>query len=167
MRTVLLALGSNMGERMEHMRAAWQTLAGQVTIIAASPIYETDPLYLPDQPAFLNMAISGATQLSPEELLMFIKQSERDLGRTASVRFGPRVMDIDIIDYDGQRLQRPDLVVPHPRVHERAFVLRPLADIAPHWRHPHNGQTALQLLRTLPEKHGVRPYTEDSIEPYA
>ncbi len=165
MPTVLLALGSNLGQRMDHLYAARMELAARVTIRAASPIYETEPLYLPDQPTFLNMALRAATDLSPEKLLALIKQSERDLGRTRSVRFGPRVIDIDIIDYDGQQLERPDLVIPHPRVHERAFVLRPLADVAADWRHPLTGQTALQMLRALPEKHGIRPYTENAIAP--
>lgn len=150
---------------MDHLSAAQQALAARVSICAASPIYDTEPLYFPDQPTFLNMALRGATDLSPEELLAFIKQSEHNLGRIASVRFGPRVIDIDIIDYDGQQLQCPNLVIPHPRVHERAFVLRPLADIAPHWRHPRSAQTALQLLCALPEKHGIRPYAEDTIAP--
>ena len=165
MPTVLLALGSNLGPRVNHLQAARQALDARVTIGAASPIYETEPLYLPDQPAFLNMVLRGVTELSPEALLAFIKQIEHDLGRTASVRYGPRVIDIDIIDYDGQQLQCPNLVIPHPRMHERAFVLRPLADIAPHWRHPRSAQTALQLLRALPEKHGIRPYAEDTIRP--
>lgn len=150
---------------MDHLRAARQALAARMVIRAASPIYETEPLYLPRQPAFLNMALHGVTELSPSDLLSFIKQKERDLGRTASVRFGPRIIDIDIIDYDGQQLRCPDLIIPHPGVHERAFVLRPLADIAPHWKHPRSGHTALQLLHALPEKYGIRPYAESTKMP--
>ena len=165
MPTVLLALGSNLGQRIDHLRAARQALATRVTIGATSPIYETEPLYVTEQPAFLNMVLRGDVGLSPEELLAFIKKTERDLGRAASVRFGPRVIDVDIIDYDGRQLQRPDLVIPHPRVHERAFVLRPLADVAPRWSHPRSGKTALQLLRTLPDKQGIRPYAEAPVAP--
>ena len=165
MPTVLLALGSNLGQRIDHLRAARQALATRVTIGATSPIYETEPLYVTEQPAFLNMVLRGDVGLSPEELLAFIKKTERDLGRAASVRFGPRVIDIDIIDYDGRQLQRPDLVIPHPRVHERAFVLRPLADVAPRWSLPRSGKTALQLLRTLPDKQGIRPYAEAPVAP--
>ena len=165
MPTVLLALGSNLGQRIDHLRAARQALATRVTIGATSPIYETEPLYVTEQPAFLNMVLRGDVGLSPEELLAFIKKTERDLGRAASVRFGPRVIDIDIIDYDGRQLQRPDLVIPHPRVHERAFVLRPLAEVAPRWSHPRSGKTALQLLRALPEKQKIHPYAETTVAP--
>jgi 2-amino-4-hydroxy-6-hydroxymethyldihydropteridine diphosphokinase len=143
---------------MGYLRAAREALAAHIDIRATSTIYETEPLYLTAQPAFLNAVLHGLTELSPSDLLSFIKQNESNLGRTATVRFGPRVIDIDIIDYDGQQLHDPDLIIPHPRVHERAFVLRPLADIAPHWKHPRSGYTALQLLHALPEKHGVRPY---------
>ena len=160
MHKVLLSLGSNLGQRMGYLRAAQEALAARIAIRAMSTIYETEPLYLTAQPAFLNAVLHGLTELSPSDLLSFIKQNERDLGRTTSVRFGPRVIDIDIIDYDGQQLQNPDLIIPHPRVHERAFVLRPLADIAPHWKHPRNGHTALQMLHSLPEKHRIRPYAE-------
>jgi 2-amino-4-hydroxy-6-hydroxymethyldihydropteridine diphosphokinase len=163
--TVLLALGSNLGQRMDHLRAAWQALAARVSIGATSPIYETGPLYVTEQPAFLNMVLRGNIDLSPEEMLAFIKKAEHDLGRAASVRFGPRVIDIDIIDYDGRQLQRPDLVIPHPRLHERAFVLRPLADVAPHWVHPRSGKTALQLLCALPDKQEIRPYSEATVTP--
>ncbi len=165
MPTVLLALGSNLGQRMNHLHAARQALAARVTSGATSPIYETEPLYVTKQPAFLNMVLRGDIDLSPEKLLAFIKKTERDLGRAASVRFGPRVIDVDIIDYDGRQLQRPDLVIPHPRVHERAFVLRPLADVAPRWSHPRSAKTALQLLRALPEKQKIRPYAEATVAP--
>ena len=109
---VLLALGSNLGHRINQLHNARQALLTRVTIAAASSIYETDPLYIPDQPTFLNMAIRGSTNLSPQELLEFVKQCESDLGRTDSVRFGPRVIDIDIIDYDGIALNLPDLIIP-------------------------------------------------------
>lgn len=161
---VLLSLGSNLGHRIDNLRAALMALSIRVTIGAVSPIYETEPLVLPNQPRFLNMVLRGATNLSPEGLLAFIKRSERDLGRTASVRFGPRVIDIDIIDYDGQQLLLHNLVIPHPRAHERGFVLRPLADIAPQWVHPNTGRTALQHLRALPKKQDIQPYTEATIK---
>jgi len=159
---VLLALGSNLGHRINQLHNARQALVTRVTIGAASSIYETDPLYVPDQPAFLNMALRGSTDLSPQELLEFVKQCESDLGRTSSVHFGPRIIDIDIIDYDGIQLNLPDLIIPHPRIHERAFVLRPLADIAPHWRHPRSELTVQQMLRALPHKQGLRPYEKDT-----
>ena len=146
---------------MNHLQAARQALDARVTIGAASPIYETEPLYLPDQPAFLNMVLRGVTELSPEALLAFIKQIEHDLGRTASVRYGPRVIDIDIIDYDAQQLQGANLVIPHPRVHERAFVLRPLADIAPDMRHPVSGKSVQEMLDALPGDDGVERLRSD------
>ena len=160
---VLLALGSNLGHRINQLHNARQALLTRVTIAAASSIYETDPLYIPDQPTFLNMAIRGSTNLSPQELLEFVKQCESDLGRTDSVRFGPRVIDIDIIDYDGIALNLPDLIIPHPRLQERAFVLQPLSDIAPHWRHPRTALTAQELLKALPRNQGLRPYAKGSV----
>jgi len=105
-------------------------------ILAESKIYETPAWGFEDQPAFLNMAIKGKTDLQPEPLLKYLKQLEARLGREPSFHWGPRLIDIDLLFYDELVLDTPQLVIPHPRLHERAFVLVPLADIAPDLVHP-------------------------------
>lgn len=129
--TVYLALGTNLGDRKSNLRAAIARLAPGVQVDAASPVYETEPAYVTDQPRFLNMALRGSTTLEPTALLAHLKSIEAALGRTAGVRFGPRVVDLDILLYGDAVIDTPELVVPHPRMHERPFVLVPLADLAP------------------------------------
>ena len=131
MATVYLALGSNQGQRLAHLRAAVAALGTVVSLDRSSPVYETAAAYVEDQPPFLNAVVRGTTALAPHALLAALKQIERDLGRRAGQRFGPRPIDLDILRYDDLALDSPELTLPHPRMHERAFVLRPLADIDP------------------------------------
>lgn len=129
--TVYLALGSNLGDRCANLRAAVAQLAACVAVEQVSSLYETAPAYVLDQPPFLNAALCGRTTLAPHALLRFLKQIERELGRTVGVRFGPRVIDIDILLYGSRVLASDALTIPHPRMAERPFVLVPLAEIAP------------------------------------
>lgn len=154
METVFLALGSNIGNRDDNLRAAIIGLSAELSLTSVSPVYETTPMYVSDQPRFLNMAVRGYTELHPDRLLALIKILERQLGRTPSKRFGPRLIDIDILFYGMEATKSEDLVIPHPALHERLFVLRPLSDIAPHWVHPRIGSTVLEMLAELPEKQG-------------
>ncbi len=147
---VALALGSNLGDRVEALRKAVKALASCVEVKSISPVYETAPAYITDQPAFLNAAVTGITQLEPLPLLWALKNLERDIGRTPTFRFGPRVIDIDIIFYDDVVFETPELTIPHPRVFERDFVLKPLSDIAPTWKHAKLGKTVAELLEALP-----------------
>lgn len=128
---VYLALGSNLGDRRANLASAVEQLRAQVAIEAISSLYETKPAYLRDQPLYLNAALCGRTQLEPLALLAFLKQIERDLGRVAGPRFGPRVIDLDILLYDDLVLDTDELTIPHLRMAERPFVLVPLAEIAP------------------------------------
>ena len=128
---VYLALGSNIGDRRAHLAAAVEQLRQHVAVEALSSLYETEPAYVEDQPRFLNAALYGRTALAPAELLAFVKRIEREVGRVAGQRFGPRVLDIDILIYDDTAIDTPDLTIPHPRMAERPFVLAPLAEIAP------------------------------------
>ena len=128
---VYLALGSNLGDRRANLGAAVERLRERVTIEALSALYETEPAYVTDQPRFLNAALRGRTALAAHALLAFVKQIERELGRAAGQRYGPRVVDIDVLLYGEQTIDTPDLTVPHPRMAERPFVLAPLAEIAP------------------------------------
>lgn len=134
--TVYIALGTNMGDRLDNLQAALRSLPTAVTVTDESPVYETPPWGYEDQPAFLNMVVTGETSLEPEALLTYLKQLEAKLGRESNFRWGPRLIDLDILFYDDLVLDTPPLVIPHPRLHERAFVLVPLADVAPQFVHP-------------------------------
>jgi 2-amino-4-hydroxy-6-hydroxymethyldihydropteridine diphosphokinase len=144
--TVYLALGSNLGERLKHLREALKRLPPEVELLKTSSVYETAPVGYQDQPNFLNMVCQGKTQLSPHALLRYVKAIERAIGRQATFRNGPRVIDIDILLYDQLCIQENELVIPHPRMAERAFVLTPLAEIAPDVVEPIHHQTIRELL---------------------
>ena len=116
-----------------------------------SPVYETSAAYVVDQPPFLNAVLTGTTKLPALALLWNIKRVETELGRTPTFRYGPRVIDIDIIFYGSKIIATPELTVPHPLLAEREFVLRPLADIAPDWKHPQTGLTVAEMLRAVPD----------------
>ena len=155
--TVWLALGSNLGDREANLAAAIERLAaGGVTVEALSAVYDTAPMYVTDQPAFLNMALRGRTALGPHDLLRLAKAIEAALGRDfGSLRFGPRPIDVDVLLYGEVTMQTPDLEIPHPRIAERAFVLRPLADVAVGVRHPLLGRTVAELLAEVPGQDSV------------
>lgn len=134
--TVYLALGSNLGDRLENLHRVIEELPPLATAIAESNIYETPPWGFEEQPSFYNQVILINTHLAPKKLLLSLKELEVNLGRQPTFRNGPRLIDIDILLYDNLILSSPGLTIPHPRMHERAFVLVPLADLAPDLRHP-------------------------------
>lgn len=146
---VYLALGSNLGERRAHLREALNRLSPEVHIHKVSSVYETTPVGYQDQPDFLNIACQGETQLSPQALLHYVKTIESAIGRQTTFRNGPRVIDIDILLYDQLCIQENDLIIPHPRMAERAFVLAPLAEIASEVIEPTHYQTIRELLRKV------------------
>lgn len=154
--TVYLGLGTNLGDRRKNLEAAYGALAPQVQVKRQSKVYETPAWGYEDQPAFLNAAVKAETELSPQDLLVFLKGLERKLGRTDSFRWGPRLIDIDILFYDDQVINTPTLVVPHPHLHERAFVLVPLRDLDPDLVHPLTGKTVRQMLEGV-EIGNIRP----------
>ena len=133
---VYLALGSNMGNRLSNLKAAVLNLTPQMTVKQKSSIYETPPWGFTEQDAFLNQVVKVTTYLEPEPLLRHLKRMETALGRVPNFQNGPRVIDIDILFFDKMIINTPPLVVPHPRLHERAFVLVPLAEIEPDFVHP-------------------------------
>ncbi len=133
---VYLALGSNLGDRAENLKEAIASLSPQMVVKAKSHVYETPPWGYEDQPRFLNQVLKVQTYLGPEPLLKHIKRLEIALGRKASFRNGPRLIDIDILFYDDRVISTPILTIPHPHLHERGFVLLPLMDIAPDLVHP-------------------------------
>jgi 2-amino-4-hydroxy-6-hydroxymethyldihydropteridine diphosphokinase len=129
-------MGSNLGDREAMLRRALEALSPFVTLLRVSSTYDTAPQLLEDQPRFLNAAACGMTGLTPHNLLRSIKRVEVELGRTPGPRFGPRAIDIDILLYDDLILVTDELIIPHPRLPERAFALLPLAEIAPELPHP-------------------------------
>jgi 2-amino-4-hydroxy-6-hydroxymethyldihydropteridine diphosphokinase len=134
-RRAYLGLGSNIGDRAAHLQFGLDGLAARAGPVAAiSPVYETEPVGGPPQPDYLNAVVAVETGLSPRELLGVAKALEAEAGREPpgpDGRWGPRPLDIDVLMVGDERVDEPDLVVPHPRIHQRAFVLAPLADVAP------------------------------------
>lgn len=151
---IYLALGTNLGERLDNLRAAINAFAPQIHVLEESRVYETEPWGYTDQPAFLNMAVRAETDLSASDLLGRLNELEASLGRTPSFRNGPRLIDLDILFYDDIILDTPGLVIPHARLHERAFVLVPLAEVAPGLVHPVLGRSVAQMLEIL-DRRGV------------
>jgi len=133
---IYLSLGSNLGNRAANLKEAISSLPPQITVKKRSNVYETPPWGYTEQDNFLNQVIMATTYLEPEPLLKHIKRLEVALGRKTTFRYGPRLIDIDILFYDDLVLDTPSLVIPHPHLHERGFVLLPMMDIAPDLMHP-------------------------------
>lgn len=132
-----IGIGSNLGNRQKNCLRAIELLTEKKIIVTKrSSLYETEPWGIKDQPKFLNMVIEIETKLNPKELLVILKDIENEVGRKESLKWGPRVIDLDILLVDNLILNQDDLIIPHPLMHKRDFVLRPLAEIAPDTRHP-------------------------------
>lgn len=159
---VLIALGSNLGDRLANLRAGVSRLGELVKLTGASAIYETAPMYVTDQPAFLNAAVRGTTGLSPREMLRELKAIEAEIGRHDGRRYGPREIDLDLVGYGAMAYRYSDgdgvrLVVPHPRTPERRFVLQPLADVAREFVLPGLGRVDRLLAQTERQSDTVQP----------
>lgn len=152
--TVYLSLGSNLGDRQQNLDRALELLSDRLRVEKFSSIYETEPLGDDDQPRFLNMSCRARTRLAPKELLALAKGIESKMGRTGKSG-APRFIDIDILLYGEQVVDTPELVIPHLKMTERAFVLVPLAEIAPDLVDPASGKTIKELLKNITEKQGV------------
>ena len=154
--TVYLGLGSNLGRREHNLRRAIALLRRYVRLQRASSVYETAPWGFGQQPDFLNCVLEVTATLAPHQVLSSVKGLEREMGRLPGVRYGPRLIDVDILFYGGQTLDYPDLQIPHPRLHQRAFVLVPLADLAPELSHPTLNLTVAQLSDEAAGTEGVK-----------
>ena len=152
---VYLGLGSNLGDRGTNLDKALEFLTQRLTVKKTSSVYETEPIGNANQPLFLNIVCEVSTRLAPMGLLTLVKGIESKLGRIPGGVNAPRPIDIDILLYGSQVIDTSNLVIPHPRLTERAFVLIPLVEIASGAVHPVNGRTVKELLAGLKEKQGV------------
>ncbi len=134
--SVFIALGSNIGDRMRALKEAIDLLPPDIMPASFSKVYETPPWGYEDQSSFLNQVIKTQTHLSPCEVLKRLKEIERELGRQPIFRYGPRLIDLDILFYDEMEYKSEKLTIPHPEIANRAFVLVPLMEIAPNYIHP-------------------------------
>ena len=157
--TAYLGLGSNLGERLDNLQRAVDLLAAPpgIRVARSSRVYETEPVGGPEQPDYLNAVIEVRTDLEPRGLLGVCLDVEATMGRVRSVRWGPRSIDIDVLTYGDETVDEPGLVVPHPRMHERGFVLMPLGELCAD--PPLPGGRSLASLRLGPDAvFGVRPF---------
>ena len=155
MTTAYLGLGSNLGNREENLRMALAFLGESTTLIAVSSVYKTEPWGHAEQPLFLNLVCAAETHLDPQCLLKLCQDVERRLDRAPTFRYGPRTMDVDILLYGDCVMNTPSLEVPHPRIAQRAFVLVPLAEIAPGLVHPTLNRSVAELLAGVEGKEKV------------
>ena len=153
-----LGIGSNLGPRKKQLKRAIEEIASlpRTEVLNLSSIYETEPVGVKDQPWFLNLVAAIQTTLPPEELLIELQGIESRLGREKGRRWGPRPIDLDILLYDYVILNSPGLVIPHPRMHQRLFVLLPLAELVPQLTHPVLGKRIGQLAEGLSPQQVVR-----------
>ena len=153
-KSVILALGSNLGNRQHNIEKSKYLINSneKIKIVSSSSYYRTDSWPNKKDPYFLNIVLKCISTFNPSELFIFVKEIEKSLGRSKSYKNAPRTCDIDIIDYSQKNIQfsNIDLKIPHPRMHDRSFVLFPLFEIDKNWKHPKNNKKITQLLNNLP-----------------
>lgn len=159
---IFLGLGSNLGDRRAYLERALSRLARtpEVQVVARASLYQTEPLGFTAQPRFLNTVVELSSRLGPRALLQRCQEIEARLGRVRGRHWGPRRIDLDLLFYGMQIITEADLQLPHPRLTQRRFVLVPLAELAPQFRHPATRRTIQELLETLADDKGVMSYRE-------
>ncbi len=161
MPVVYIGIGSNLGDREDNCAEAVRRLdANGVRVVKCSAVYETEPWGLKDQPKFVNMAVEAETGHSPRGLLAVVKKIESEMGRRPGVKWGPRLIDLDILLYGDLVVEETDLSIPHPLMHRRNFVLEPLSEIAPEKTHPVLKKKIVELLRENSPHGGTKPSRE-------
>lgn len=162
MPTAFLSLGSNLGERLENLEGAIDKIgeSAQINVTKVSPVYETEPVGVKGQEWFLNLALEIQTSLEPSALLERLLSIEDQMGRKREKKRNPRSVDLDILLYDHRIVDSDRLTIPHPRMHERRFVLLPLAQIAPRLSHPRLKRSVEELLASCRDRSAVRLYQE-------
>ena len=161
-KTVYLSLGSNLGDRATNLRTAIEHLGELGAVVGRSSLYETEPVEMERQPWFLNCVVALETELMPKQFLARTITIEQKMGRRRTQPKGPRTIDIDILLFGGSVVDTSALTIPHPAMHERRFVLEPLAEIAPELRHPVFKKTVREMLAALPPKNdAVRKWKQD------
>jgi 2-amino-4-hydroxy-6-hydroxymethyldihydropteridine diphosphokinase len=156
MEKVLIGFGSNLGDSVANCLAAIEQLGSHshIRVLARSSLYRTRPQVLTEQPWFINGVVLCETDLSPDELLDVLYQIESHFGRDRRIRWGPRTLDLDLLSFGDHQVKLPSLTIPHPRLHERRFVLEPLLEIAPNWVHPTLKIPAFDLLNRIGDENG-------------
>ena len=148
--TAIIAIGGNLGDVRSNIEKAFRLLGKSFTIEKVSSLYKTAPVGgPPDQPDFLNGAAIISTSMTPGDTMEILLNIERKLGRVRDEKWGPRIIDLDLIDQAGVLIDEPSLKLPHPRLQNRIFVLEPLNEIAPDWRHPVTGKSPMEMIGLL------------------
>uniref|UniRef100_A0A7C3YSV3 2-amino-4-hydroxy-6-hydroxymethyldihydropteridine diphosphokinase n=1 Tax=candidate division WOR-3 bacterium TaxID=2052148 RepID=A0A7C3YSV3_UNCW3 len=161
MKKVFLALGSNLGNRKKNLEKGLTLLKKMgIRIIRRSRIYETEPVGFPFQPRFLNIVVEGETEMSPKDCLLKIKEIEKRLKRVRFFKNAPRTLDIDLLFYNQEIIEEGDLQIPHPRIPERLFVLRPLSEIAPDFYHPKLKKRIEEMVKECGDGKGIKLYCD-------
>ncbi|HAF60856.1 MAG TPA: 2-amino-4-hydroxy-6-hydroxymethyldihydropteridine diphosphokinase [Anaerolineaceae bacterium] len=160
---IFLGIGTNLGDRLENLHKALQAIQRFADLKKVSSTYETEPWGYTEQPTFLNQVLAASTMRSPFEVLNSIKSIEGEIGRTPTFRYGPRIIDIDILFYDNILLEDARLILPHPHITERAFVMVPLDEIAPNYIHPALQLTIHELIKDM-DTSGVKLFPTKSVE---
>jgi 2-amino-4-hydroxy-6-hydroxymethyldihydropteridine diphosphokinase len=155
--TVYLSLGANQGDSVAQLEKAISLIRGLGRLTAISKFYKTRPWGNLNQPDFINLALELLTDKSPEKLLYELQQIEQSIGRVKEEKWGPRIIDIDIVFFNNQKINLPDLQIPHPQAHLRTFVLVPMNEIAPNFEHPSFGKTISELMKQFSINQDVIP----------